>query len=243
MEPLWRAAGWLRGQPVTRCEARLRREAIRVLRLPDQPEAPVLDDPWVMLEHLDAIFATVVGQAAESCPGAVNVAWLRLVVPREDERNRARWETDPVWQVIQAAPFMPVPTAARRLIRRTEHKRCAERLDAILCGVLARRVAELHPDGEHWDVPRAVGDVMTALAQLSSRPDKDFGQRVRARRQELGLPVAHAEGVLPSRASQPIVESPAELSALDAEPPEVDVERAVWRARLAERRMRESYVV
>jgi hypothetical protein len=36
----------------------------------------VLDDPWVMLEHLEAIFATAVGQTQKACPDAVNVAWL-----------------------------------------------------------------------------------------------------------------------------------------------------------------------
>jgi hypothetical protein len=240
MEPVWRAAGWQRGEPVTRCEARLRREAIRALRLPQQPEAPVLDDPWMMLEHLHVLFATVVGHAEESCPDATNVAWLRLVMPDEHEHNRARWETDPIWQVIQEAPFTPVPVAARRLIRCTEHKRCAEQLDGILYGVLARRVAELHPEGEHWDVSRALGDVMPALTQVASRPDKDFGQRVRTRRQELGLTVARAERVLPSRASEPPVESLEELRALDGVPPLVEEERAAWRARLVERRMREA---
>jgi hypothetical protein len=244
MDPLWAAAGWQREEPVTRCEVRLRREAIRVLRLPNVSDAHALDDPWTMLDHLEAIFATVVGQADEACPDAVNVAWLRLVVPMEEETNHARWETDPTWRVIQAASFTPAAalTKARRLIRRTEHTRCAEQLDGILYGLLVRRVAELHPEGEHWDVSRALGEVAPTLAELAAQPDKDFGQRVRARRQELGLPVASAGKVLPLRASPPPLDPPEALAVLDAAPPETEQDRAAWRARLAERRMREAHL-
>jgi hypothetical protein len=242
MEPLWAAAGWQRDEPVTRCEVRLRREAIRALRLPNVPDAHALDNPWAMLDHLEAMFATVVGLADEACPDAVNVAWLRLVVPSAEETNHARWETDPAWRVIQTVQFTSTPAQARRLIRRTEHTRGAEQLDGILYGLLVRRVAELHPEGEHWDVSRAVGDAAPALAELATQPDKDFGQRVRTRRQELGLPVAAAGKVLPLRASQPPLEPPEALAALDAEPPDADQERAAWRARLAERRMREAHL-
>jgi hypothetical protein len=244
MEPLWAAAGWQRDESVTRCEVRLRREAIRALRLPNVPDAHALDNPWVMLDHLEAMFATVVGLADEPCPDAVNVAWLRLVMPSEEETNHARWETDPTWRVMQAASFTPVPALApaRRLIRRTEHTRCAEQLDGILYGLLARRVAELHPAGELWDVSRALGDTAPALTELAGQPDKDFGQRVRRRRQELGLPVALAGKVLPLRASPPSMEPPEVLAALDAVPPETERERAVWRVSVAERRMREAHL-
>jgi hypothetical protein len=244
MEPLWTAAGWQHEEPVTRTEVRLRREAIRALGLPNLPEAHALDNPWIMLDHLEAIFATVVGVADEPCPDAVNVSWLRLVLPTAEETNQARWETDPTWRVIQAASFTPtsVQAPARRLIRRTEHVRCAEQLDGILYGLLVRRIAELHPEGEQWDISRALGDAAPALTELAAQPDKAFGQRVRQRRQELGLPVAPAGKVLPLRASQPILEPPEALAALDAEPPEAEQERVAWRARLAERRMREAHL-
>jgi hypothetical protein len=244
MEPLWTAAGWQREEPVTRTEVRLRRQAIRALHLPNIPDAHALDDPWTMLEHLEVIFATVVGLADERCPDAVNVSWLRLVVPSDQETNHARWETDPTWRVIQAAAFTPAPALAqaRRLIRRTEHTRCAEQLDGILYGLLVRRVAELHPEGEHWDVSRALGDAAPALRELAGQPDKDFGQRVRSRRQELGLPMAPASKVLPLRVSPPLLESPEVLAALDAEPPDAEQERAAWRTRLVERRMREAHL-
>jgi hypothetical protein len=115
-------------------------------------------------------------------------------------------------------------------------------LDGILYGLLARRVAELHPAGEEWDIFRALGDVAPALEDLSTQPEKDFGQRVRTRRQELGLPVAPASKVLPLRASRPLLEPAEVIEALDAEPPTAEHERAVWRVRQAERRMREAYL-
>jgi hypothetical protein len=242
MQPLWEAAGWQREEPVTRCEVRLRREAFRTLRLPELPDRRVLDDPWQLLTHLPALYATVVGQPEEACPEVVNVAWLRLVVPDEAETNHARWETDPVWHVVQSPTFSAALAPARRLIRRREHTRCAEQLDGILYGLLARRVAELHPAGEEWDISRALGDVAPALAELSAQPEKDFGQRVRTRRQELGLPVAPIAKILPLQASQPPAEPVAALAALDAEPSACEQERAVWHARLAERRMREAYL-
>jgi hypothetical protein len=111
----------------------------------------------------------------------VNVAWLRLVVPNTAETNHARWETDPIWHVVQPPTFNPSPATARRLICRREHTRCAEQLDGFLYGLLARRVAALHPAGEQWDISRARGDVAPALAAQSAQPEKDFGQRVRTR--------------------------------------------------------------
>jgi hypothetical protein len=115
---------------------------------------------------------------------------------------------------------------------------CTERRN----GLLVRRVAELHPEGEQWDVSRALGDVALALAEIEGRPEKDFGQRVRSHRQELGLPVVTVGKVLPLRASQLPLEPPEVLAALDAEPPETKQDRATWRARLAERRMGEAHL-
>jgi hypothetical protein len=79
------------------------------------PDAHALDNPWTMLSHLEAIFATVVGLADEACPDAVNVSWLRLVVPDASETNHARWETDPTWRVIQQVTFTSLPPWPRRV--------------------------------------------------------------------------------------------------------------------------------
>jgi hypothetical protein len=78
--------------------------------------------------------------------------------------------------------------------------------------------------------------------ELSAKPGKDSGQGVRARRQELGMPVASAGQILPLQASALPLDPQEALAALDADPPEAAHERAVWRMRLAERRMREVYL-
>src|SRR5262249_2893384 len=104
MEPFWRAAGWDGKAPVTRHEARLVREPLRELRDASRPEQNLLDDPWCFLEELQAIWGRMVGRA-DGCPAAVDVAWIRRVVPREGESNRSRWDTDPAWRVVQSAAF------------------------------------------------------------------------------------------------------------------------------------------
>jgi hypothetical protein len=107
MEPIWAAAGWPSGVPVTRNEARLRRKAVRELGLPNDLRA-CLDDPWEFLEHQKDVFAAVVGHA-EPCPDATDIAWIRLVVPDEHDANQSRWPTDPAWKVLQSATFADAP--------------------------------------------------------------------------------------------------------------------------------------
>jgi hypothetical protein len=91
-------------------------------------------------------------------------------------------------------------------------------------------------------VSRALGEVVPALDDLDTQPETDRGQRMRRRRQELGLLVMPAGKELPLHATQLSPESPDDLAELDPEPPEAEAERAAWRLRLAERRMREAYL-
>jgi hypothetical protein len=121
MEPIWRVHGWDGQAPVTRHEARLRREALRVLSVPEIHVAE-FDDPWQMLDHVQDLFGYVVGRPATAtpatdCPPEVDVAWLRRVVPDPSQTNRSRWPTDPTWAVVQAASFANAPAEARHLIR------------------------------------------------------------------------------------------------------------------------------
>jgi hypothetical protein len=202
LHPAWRSRGWDGVSPVTRFEARLRRGAFRKLGLPPDLAAS-LDDPWTLLKHLPALFAYVVGQVpAEETSSRhllhdqVDVAWLRRVIPAQDT-NRSRWPTDPVWQVVQAAPFEDADQSARRLMRREQHLNSVEHLDTGLYGYLVSRTAILHPEGETFDISRAVGEMAKAVEQLAGKPKKHFGELVRARRRTLGLPVPAASRVLP----------------------------------------------
>jgi hypothetical protein len=195
MEPLWQAAGWQPGVPVTRHEARLRRPAVRELGFVGETSS-CLDDPWDCLTHLAAIFVAVVGHA-EECPDTLDAAWVRRVVPEAGDANRSRWPTDPVWQVVQSATFAEAPADARRLIRRRQRGADVGVLDRGQYGYLISRTALLHPNGGQWTLSRALGETARALAIYEERVGKDFGALVRERRRQRGLPVPVAEQVLP----------------------------------------------
>jgi|GEM_PF-906008 len=203
MELIWRATGWDGTGSVIRHEARLRRDALRTLGLPANVQTS-LDDPWTFLEHVGEVWAYTVGQAprtddASSCAAAgsqVDVAWIRRVFP-ETDTNRSRWPTDPVWQVVQAAPFIEAPTKARRLMRREQRVHSVEQLDAGAYGYLVSRTALLHPKGETFDVSMGLRGLFQALTKIAAQPQKDFGELVRQRRRKRGLPVAPTGKILP----------------------------------------------
>jgi hypothetical protein len=100
---------------------------VRELGLPHDLR-PCLDDPWEFLDHQKDVFAAVVGRS-EPCPDAIDVAWIRRVVPEESDSRRSRWPTDPVWCVVQSATFADAPVEARRLIRRRQRGQDTKKLD------------------------------------------------------------------------------------------------------------------
>jgi len=212
MEPLWKAAGWNGTDPVTRHEARLVREPIRELRLPSV-ERSVLDDPWGFLACEGDVWGSVVGRA-EACPSAVDVAWIRRVVPREGESNRSRWDTDPTWRVVQRADFGPTPLAARRLIRAKQRIHDLQKIDQQLLGLLKTREALLHVDPTGRDLSLAVRDMLRALERELQRRGGDFGEAARVRRRDRELPVGPTGKVLPFRPRREDAEMEAERERL-----------------------------
>jgi hypothetical protein len=254
MEPIWRAAGWNGAATVIRHEARLRREALRTLGLPAEIHG-TLDDPWTFLEHIGDVWSYIVGQASHlddapsNCATAasqVDVAWIRRVVPDADT-NRSRWPTDPVWQLVQAAPFTDAPLKARRLMRREQHVYAVEQLDAGAYGYLVSRTALLHPKGETFDVSMGLRGFFDALTKIAAQPEKDFSELVRQRRRKRGLPVAPAEKVLPFFPVQ-VNEALEQLKAVDVAAEVVlqgkmpPGELGAARLRLAEHRLREAFI-
>ncbi len=200
IEPIWAAAGWQAGRPVTRHEARLRRPAVRELGLPHDLR-PCLDDPSKFLARQKDVFAAVVGRA-EPCPDAVDVAWIRKLVPEESDSRRSCWPTDPVWQVVQSATFADAPAEARRLIQREQCGHDVKVVDHGQYGYLASWTAILHPDGGQWTLPRALGEALPNLEAVEREQGKEFGELVRERRRQRELPLPIADKVLPFRPSQ-----------------------------------------
>ena len=252
MEPIWSVAGWDEQASVIRHEARLRRDALRTLGLPANLRGS-LDDPWTFLEHLPEVWGYIVGQAPRTdastdcatTASLVDVAWIRRVVP-DDDANRSRWPTDPVWQLVQAAPFSDAPTKPRRLMRREQHVYAVEQLDAGAYGYLVSRTALLHPKGETFDVSMGLRGLFDALTKIAAQPDKDFGELVRQRRRKRGLPVAPVGKVFPflpvwstdHSADGATLDTAAEAALEDTMSPGDDLHTA--RVRLAERRMQEA---
>jgi hypothetical protein len=78
-----------------------------------------------------------------------------------------------------------------------------------------------------------------ARAAPSGSPGVGWGDEPRTRRASAR---AECQKVLPLRAGQTALDAPVVLAALDGEPSEGEHERAMWRVRLAERRMREAFL-
>lgn len=81
---------------------------------------------------------------------------------------------------------------------REQHRNSVDHLDTGLYGYLVSRTAILHPEGETYDLSRAVGELARSLQQFAADPKKLFGELVRARRRQNGLPVPAAPKFLPS---------------------------------------------
>src|SRR5262249_32439924 len=102
-------------------------------------------------------------------------------------------------RVVQTAQFAAAAAAVRRLVRRRQRGEDVRVLDRGQYGYLLSRTALLHPNGGEWTLSRALGEAARSLATLEERAGKDFGELVRERRRQRGLPVPVAEKVLPFR--------------------------------------------
>jgi hypothetical protein len=153
MQPIHEAGRWQSGMPLTRIEARFRRGILRDLVAADTPQGARgaratdhavgaecwFNDPWMAMEHLNDLWACFAGlpPEADTAPDVTYLGWMRLVVPEERDTNRARWRTDPVWELIQRAQFSPHQcTALKRLPHRV---RDLNQVDDELYGLLKLR--------------------------------------------------------------------------------------------------------
>jgi hypothetical protein len=130
-------------------------------------------------------------------------------------------------------------------MRRKQHVRAVEQLDAGAYGYLISRTALLHPQGETFDVSMGLRGLFQALTMIAAQPQKDFGELVRQRRRKRGLPLTPAGKVLPfppaCNNDDPIagaVLDAAAETALASDPP--NDELCIARVRLTERRMKEA---
>jgi hypothetical protein len=79
LHELWRVAGWDGETPVWRMEFQYKREVLDQLGLDSLP---------ALLEHLDGLWSYATTE------------WLRLCIPNQDDRTRARWPVHPFWMAL-----------------------------------------------------------------------------------------------------------------------------------------------
>ena len=82
-------------------------------------------------------------------------------------------------------------------MRREQHIHAVEQLDVGAYDYLVSRTALLHPKGETFDVSMGLRGFVDALTKIAAQPEKAFGELVRKRRRQRGLPFAPAGKVLP----------------------------------------------
>jgi hypothetical protein len=139
MEMIHTARGWHAEMPLFHVEGRFMREVLREIAAGmDLAPGDWCDDHWLALDHLNDFWAYFVGLPPEHAhaPEATYRGWLRLTQAQTDS-NRARWPTDPVWEVIQRAQFSDqVPQVLQRG-KRVAHD--LEQIDAELYGLFKLR--------------------------------------------------------------------------------------------------------
>ncbi len=192
MRVIHEANGWQIGMRLTRIELRYRREILGHVgvALGYAKGERWFDDPRVALDHVGDLWGYGVGLPPEHdfAPDVTHRGWMRLAIPDPLDRNRSRWRTDPVWEVVQRVPFnegIPKP-----LKQAKEVKPDLEKIDAELRGLLVTRAmlreayvkapASLSRELESFD------DVM---AEWEQERGLDFAEQVRERARMAGKAV------------------------------------------------------
>jgi hypothetical protein len=190
---LWRAHGWSEDDGcVWRVEFSFKREALHELQQENTSHEVVfwgLEDAYELPDRLPVLWAYATGQV-DGGPDGVPDGWLRCVVPNDD-KNRSRWPTHPVWQLIQTAFLNPMeaPPQFGKIVRKRweEHNidKGIEQVMGYLTSLAAWAGGELAEDGVdlsvvlHWLAMR--GDAYL------ERVKRDFSLEVQRKRLKFGL--------------------------------------------------------
>jgi len=146
MHDIWHGNGWNdETHPVVwRVEFRFRRDVLREISVEDEFHG--INDAFHLAEHIEALWAYAAGHEGGGSDGLPD-GWLRYVIPGNDS-NRSRWETQPVWCLVQGAFHLPTEDVDRSAVIR-ERKRQAniERATAATVGYLSSMAAWLGQDG------------------------------------------------------------------------------------------------
>jgi hypothetical protein len=190
---LWRAHGWSEEDGrVWRVEFSFKREVLHEVQQENTSGEVVfwgIEDAYELPDRLLVLWAYATGQVDGGSDGMPD-GWLRCVLPNGD-KNRSRWPTHPVWQLIQTAflDSMEVPPQFGKIVRkRWEEHNIDKGIEAVmgyLTSLAAWAGGELAEDGVdlsvvlHWLAMR--GDTYL------ERVGRDFGVEVQRKRLKFGL--------------------------------------------------------
>lgn len=190
---LWRSHGWSEDDGrVWRVEFSFKREALHELQQENTSREVVfwgIEDAYALPDRLPVLWAYATGQV-DGGPDGVPDGWLRCVIPNGD-KNRSRWPTHPVWQLIQAAftDPMDVPPQFGKIVRKRweEHNidKGIEQVMGYLTSLAAWAGGELAEDGAdlsivlHWLVGKG--------GEYLERIGRDFSVEVQRKRLKFGL--------------------------------------------------------
>jgi hypothetical protein len=192
---LWRSHGWSEDDGcVWRVEFSFKREALHELQQENTLHEVLfwgVEDVYELPDRLPVLWAYATGQV-DGGPDGVPDGWLRCVVPNGD-KNRSRWPTHPVWQLIQTAFLDPMeaPPQFGKIVRKQwqEHniEKGIEQVMGYLTSLAAWAGGELAEDGADLSI------VLHWLAMKGEdyleRVKRDFSVEVQRKRVKFGLQV------------------------------------------------------
>ena len=199
MRPIHEAGGWQVGMALTRTEFRFKRGVTRELdaALGHRGEH-WFDDPWVAILHVGDLWGFAVGLPPEhdQAPDVTHRGWMRLTLPAPSDETSTRWDTDPVWLIVQRVPFASLPVALKRVKHVVPD---LDHIDAELYGLLKTRAVlrgvYLLGDAE---LPRELEAFDDRMADWMAERGNDFNEEVRERARMMGKPLPlRPAGVLP----------------------------------------------
>jgi hypothetical protein len=190
---VWHTHGWSEEDGcVWRVEFSFKREVLHEVQQENMSHEVLfwgIEDAYALPERLPVLWAYAAGQV-DGGPDGVPDGWLRCVLPNGD-KNRSRWPTHPVWQLIQTAcidPMEILPHFGKIVRKRWEEHNIDKGIEAVmgyLTSLAAWAGGELAEDGIdlsvvlHWLVGK--GD------DYLERVGRDFSTEVQRKRLKFGL--------------------------------------------------------
>ena len=140
--------------------------------------------------HLHDLWAYFAGVPPEQdqVPDVTGLGWMRLTLRDADDTRKRRWQTDPLWHLVQRAPFSTLPPVM--LKRQKQHHHDLYAIDAEIYGFFKLRAAHR---GEYLGHTVTLSQELHAfhdrMEEIDMDKGRDFAEEVREKARLLGKPV------------------------------------------------------